>query len=251
MDLLDFIPFKTEFNKATFGLTTNASHTSENPLFGELKVRRIDRPAEEIAEFIVTKIDHWVGWNLKSEKTAVGGMTAIQALVNSFLLFGMTIEVNFGLLEEKDINGRLITTVNAKAVTNIESKGDLGESRRVIRMMLGALDFEFRGLAIKDEDYRYRSLDPQGSAAAFQKIFNEARIQHEKKPQGVSKATAIEFKKKPAPQTILLKKSTAPSPSPGVDADPSPAAQNGSAPTPEEPKSSKPKVMIISMKKPL
>ncbi len=249
MDLLDFIPFQTEFNKTSFGLTTNASHTSENPVFSELKVRRYDRPAAEISEFITTKIDHWVGWNLKSEKTAVGGMTSIRALVNSFLLFGMTIDVHFGLLEERDINGRLITTVNAKAVTHIESKGDLGESRRVIRMMLGALDFDFRSFAIKQEDYRYRSLDPEGSAAAFQQIFNEARIQHEKKPQGTPKATAIEFKKNPAPQTIPLRKSSSATDPSAPITTPDADLQNGSAQTPEEPKPSKPKVMIISMKK--
>ena len=37
MDLIDLIPFRTEFNKACQGLTTNATHTSENPVFNELK----------------------------------------------------------------------------------------------------------------------------------------------------------------------------------------------------------------------
>ena len=204
MELIDFIPFRSEFTKAQYGLTTNATHTSENPVFNELKVRRYDKPVADISEFILRKIDHWLGWTLISEKTAVGGMTTIRAEVSSFLLFGMKINVTFGLLEEKDVNGRMITTVNAKAETHIESRGDLGESRRTIRMMLGAMDFEFRTEQINEEDYQYRSLDTKGYTAASQQIFNDAQLQH-KLPEGNQKGTAIEFKKKPAIQTIQLK----------------------------------------------
>ncbi|MBM3162328.1 MAG: hypothetical protein FJZ79_03190 [Chlorobi bacterium] len=205
MDLTDFIPFKTEFAKAYYGLTGNATHTSETPVFNELKVRRYELPAQDLSEFITDKVERWVGWNFKNEKTAVGGMTVIRAEVISFALLGMKIDVTFGLHEEKDVNGRLITTVNAKALTNIESKGDLGESRRVIRMMLGALDFEFRKQIINEEDYHYRSVDPKGSTAAFQQIFNEAKLQNRKKADGSPKAKAVEFKKKNPVQTIPFK----------------------------------------------
>ncbi|MEI6758234.1 MAG: hypothetical protein FDX18_04065 [Chlorobium sp.] len=257
MDLIDFIPFRSEFTKAYHGLTSNATHTSERPVFNELKVRRYERPVSEISEFILHKIEHWVGWNLKNEKTAVDGTTTIRAEVSSFILFGMKIDITFGLLEEKDINGRPISTVNAKAETHIESKGDLGESRRAIRMMLGAVDFEFRNALIKEEDYLHRSLDAKGSAAAAQQVFNEARLQHHKKTEGAPKATTIEFKKKPAIQTILLKPSVkseestlAATPASGV------TEQNGSSPaTPDsgtnsgETVSSKPKITIITTKK--
>ena len=259
MDLSELIPFKNEFNKTYYGLKSNATHTSEHPLFHELKVRRYDLPIGEITEFILTKINHWVGWNLIYEKTAVGGMTAIRAEVSSFLLFGLKINITFGLLEEKDVNGRLITSVNAKAETQIESRGDLGESRRVIRMMLGAMDFEFRSEQIAEEDYQYRSLDITGSAAKQQQIFNDAQLQHHKQPESTPKGTAIEFKKKPAIQTIQLKptaknEETTPAATPLSDAD----VQNGSTASAsvihtaaEETRPSKPKIMIVTTKKTL
>lgn len=258
MELIDFIPFRSEFTKACHGLTTNATHTSENPVFNELKVRRYDKPIADISKFILSKIDHWLGWQLISEKTAVGGMTTIRAEVSSFILFGMKINVTFGLVEEKDINDRCITTVNAKAETHIESRGDLGESRRAIRMMLGAMDFEFRSELITEEDYQYRSLDTKGSAAASQQIFNDVQLQHHKQSEGTPKGTTIEFKKKPA-QTILLKP-TAKHDEAALAAPPFSGAeiQNGSSTsvpavsmTAEETRPQKPKIMIVTTKKTL
>jgi hypothetical protein len=257
MDLSELIPFKNEFNKTYYGLKSNATHTSEHPVFNELKVRRYDEPLAAISEFILNKIEHWVGWNLISEKTAVGGMTSIRAEVSSFLLLGLKINITFGLHEEKDVNGRLITSVNAKAETQIESKGDLGESRRVIRVMLGALDFEYRNQVIKEEDYQYRSLDAKGAAAESQQIFNEAKLQNHKKSEGSPKAKTIEFKKRPPVQTIQLNASsksheTSPSTAPVSAA----TDQNGSsAGTPEidaaldQARPSKPKIMIVTSKK--
>jgi hypothetical protein len=257
MDLLDLIPFQNEFNKTYHGLKSNATHTSERPVFNELKVRRYEKPVDEVSEFILSKIDHWVGWDFKNEKTAVGGMTTIRAEVSSFILFGMKIDITFGLFEERDINGRLITTVNAKAETRIESRGDLGESRRIIRMMLGALDFEFRSQQVKEDDYQYRSVDTNGPSAAFQQIFDEAKLQHQQKSEGSPKATTIEFKKRPAVQTIQIKPSeksseTALSVSPVAHS----TVQNGftatsheAQGTAEESKPSRPKVTIITTKK--
>ena len=257
MDLSELIPFKNEFNKTYYGLKSNATHTSEHPLFHELKVRRYDLPIGEITEFILTKINHWVGWNLIYEKTAVGGMTAIRAEVSSFLLFGLKINITFGLLEEKDVNGRLITSVNAKAETQIESRGDLGESRRVIRMMLGALDFEFRNKILSEEAYQFRSLDAKGAAAESQQLFNEAKLQTTAVSEGAPKAKAIEFKKRPPVQTIQLTSSsksheTVPASAP-LSAT---AEQNGSSvsfpdvdPTVDQARASKPKIMIVTSKK--
>jgi hypothetical protein len=259
MELIDFLPFRSEFNKACYGLTTNATHTSENPVFNELKVRRYDKPVADISEFVLSKVEHWLGWTLISEKTAVGGMNTIRAEVSSFILFGLKINVTFGLLEEKDINGRMITTVNAKAETRIESRGDLGESRRAIRMILGAMDFEFRTEQIAEKDYQYRSLDTKGSAAASQQIFNEAQLQQHKQPESSQKGTAIEFKKKPAIQTILLKP-TAKIEVPTLTDTPLSVAdiQNGSsaslpaAPvTAEETRPQKPKIMFVTTNKTL
>jgi hypothetical protein len=257
MDFFDLIPFKNEFNKAYYGVTSNATHTSERPVFNELKVRRYDKPVAAVSEFIINKIDHWVGWSLVSEKTAVGGMTSIRAEVSSFILLFMKINVTFGLLEEKDVNGRLITSINAKAETQIESRGDLGESRRVIRMMLGAMDFEFRNQVITEEDYQYRSLDSTGAAAASQQIFNEAQLQIHKKPQGAPKAKAIEFKKKPAIQTIQLKHSSVSNETSNTPAPVSAAfEQNGSsaniaeADLPvDQARPPRPKIMIVTSKK--
>jgi hypothetical protein len=257
MDLTDFIPFKNEFAKAYHGLTGNATHTSENPVFDELKVRRYEKPSAEVSEVILANIDRWIGWNLKNERTAVGGMMIIRAEVFSLALLGMKIDITFGLFEEKDVNGRMITTVNSKAETNIESKGDLGESRRVIRMMLGALDFEFRKEIISKEDYLYRAVDPRGSAFASQQLFNETKLQH-KKIEGSQKGTKIEFKSKVTKQTIPYKPS-AKSIDPFTSTSPTETeGQNGSSapvsvtvPVPEEIRLSKPKVTIITTKKPI
>lgn len=144
MDLNDFIPFKNEFNKACQGITSNATQTSDQPVFEELRVRRYRRPMSDLSGFIVDKIDRWIGWLIIREKTAAGGITTIRAEVSSIILFGLKVNVTFGLFEERDSSGLLMTTVNAKAETQIGARGDLGESRRVIRMMLGALDFNFQ-----------------------------------------------------------------------------------------------------------
>jgi len=262
MELIDFIPFKSEFTKACQGLTINATHTSEKPVFEELKVRRYDKPAADISTFILNKIDHWIGWNLISEKTAIGGMATIRAEVSSFILFGLKINVTFGLFEEKDINNRFITTVNAKAETRIESRGDLGESRRAIRMMLGAMDFDFRKEQIKEEDYQYRSLDSQGATAAQQQLFNNANLQQPQQTKNSSapKATTIEFKKRPAVQTILLKTTPKSDEKPRLPETPlaGTAVENGSSEstnaisiTSDETRPSKPKIMIVTTKKTL
>lgn len=250
MDLFDFIPFRNEMAKVYHGLTDNATHTSENPVFDELRVRRYECPIDTIADFITEKIENWVGWNLKNQKTAVGGMKTIRAEVTSFALLGMKIDVTFGLLEEKDINGRTITTVNGKAHTNIDSKGDLGESRRMLRMILASLDFEFRKQIVNDNDYSYRSVDPSGSNATFQHLFDETKLEH--RPSN-PKAKSIEFKKTDK-QEIMLKPSRPvteqTSPAPQAQA----AEQNSSVPaslpvTDEAPQPSKPKITVISLKK--
>jgi hypothetical protein len=248
MDLLDFIPFRNEMVKVYHCLTDNATHTSENPVFSELKVRRYEKPINEIADYILEKIDHWVGWNLKNEKTAVGGMRSIRAEVSSFALLGMKIDMSFGLVEETDVNGRPITTVNGKAHTRIDSKGDLGESRRMLRMLLSALDFEFRREIIHEDDYLFRSLDPKGSSGAFQQLFDETKLEH--RPSN-PKAKTIEFKK-PSKQAIPFMSSSKNSEAAQASA-PANAASvlTGSsfAAGEEIPKSPKPKITVISLKK--
>jgi len=257
MDFNDLFPFKNELNKAYQGIISNATHTSEQPAFDELRVRRYAKPMAEIAEFIVEKIDRWIGWFVLSEKTAVGGMTTIRAEVSSVILFGLKINVTFGLFEEKASNGSLITTVNAKAETQIDARGDLGESRRVIRMMLGALDFNFKKEQIKEEEYQERSLDAKGAASAMQEMFNNAELQQTAKSEGAAKATPIEFKKRPAVQTIQIKPSvkrddpfatpaTSDNSFQNIAQQSSPIAER----TPEETRAAKPKITIVTTKKP-
>ncbi len=256
MDFFDFVPFRNEIAKAYHGFTDNANHTSEHPVFDELKVRRYAQPASEVAALITDKIERWVGWNLKNEKTAVGGMAVIRAEVFSFALLGMKIDVTFGLNEEKDRHGHPITTVNSKAETNIDSKGDLGESRRVIRMMLHAIDFEFRKDILREDEYLLRSLDPKGSAQALQELFNNTKIRNQAGEAKKKKASAIEFKKKPAKQTIPLKPAASSSSNGASVKTPSSVKETdiaaGTAPaasiTPQTP-SSKPKVTVIKLKK--
>jgi hypothetical protein len=253
MELFDFIPFRSEMVKVYHCLTDNATHTSEKPVFSELKVRRYDRPINEVSDFILDKIDHWVGWSIKNEKTAVGGMKTIRAEVSSFALLGMKIDMNFGLIEETDVNGRLITTVNGKAHTRIDSKGDLGESRHMLRMMLSALDFEFRRQIIHEDDYLFRSLDPKGSVAAFQQLFDETQLEH--RPSN-PKAKTIEFKKA-AKQNITFTSSHKNGEQAPVSAAPQnvPADQFGttsaeaSAAGENGQQSSRPKITVISLKK--
>jgi len=233
MDLLDLLPFRKEMAKAYYGLTDNATHTSVSPIFPELKVRRFAKKTDEISEYITSKIDQWVGWDLRSKKTAVGGMTVIQAEVSSFALLGIKIKITLGLLEETDCKGERITTINAKAETQIESKGDMGESRRMIRMILESTDSEFAGSTLTEDEYFLRSLDAEGPAAAFQQIFNQAELRHTKKPSGRAKATTIEFRKAPSKQVIDIKPSTK------------------KAEPPATPSSTRPKVTVITTKKSL
>jgi hypothetical protein len=253
MDLFYFVPFRDEMVKVYHCLTDNATHTSENPVFNELKVRRYDCPIDDIADFILHKMEHWVGWSLKDNKTAVGGMKSIRGEVSSFALLGMKIDVSFGLVEETDVNGRKITTVNGKAHTRIDSKGDLGESRRMLRMMLSGLDFEFRPQIIHEDDYIFRSLDPKGSSAAFQQLFDETRLEH--RPSN-PKAKSIEFKK-PAKQAIEFKSSRTSGDQVQISTSSQAVAaeQIGSSATPSTPsgdntqKPAKPKITVISLKK--
>ncbi len=251
MNLFDFIPFRDEMVKVYHCLTDNATHTSETPVFNELRVRRYECPIDDVADFISEKVEHWVGWSLKHQKTAVGGMRTIRAEVSSFALLGMKIDITFGLIEEKDVNGLPITTVNGKAHTHIDSKGDLGESRRMLRMMLSSLDFEFRKQIVNEDDYALRSLDPKGANGAFQNLFDETKLEH--RPSN-PKAKSIEFKKNPK-QAIPYKSSL-----PNSDQVSSPtlqqavaADQNGSASaTPADDsaqKPIKPKITVISLKK--
>ncbi|TNJ39383.1 hypothetical protein FGF66_04560 [Chlorobaculum thiosulfatiphilum] len=253
MDLSSFLPFRDEMVKVYHCLTNNATHTSEKPVFSELKVRRYSCPIDDVAEFINNKIEGWVGWGLKNQKTAVGGMKTIRAEVSSFALLGMKIDVTFGLVEETDINGRKITTVNGKAHTRIDSKGDLGESRRMLRMMLVALDFEFRPQIVHEDEYVHRSIDPKNSSAAFQELFNESTLEH--RPSS-PKAKPIELKK-PAKQQIEFKssKSSGETVKTAVSSQAIPVVQNGaqsSAPdqdVEEVKKPAKPKITVISLKK--
>ncbi|NTU93814.1 MAG: hypothetical protein HGB29_07825 [Chlorobiaceae bacterium] len=246
MDLFELLPFKNEMAKLYHGLTDNATHTSEKPVFSELRVRRYDCPIDTVSDFIVDKIENWVGWNLKSQKTAVGGMKAIRAEVSSFVLLGMKIDVSFGLIEETDINGRKITTVNGKAHTNIDSKGDLGESRRMLRMILGALDFQFGRQSVNDTDYAYRSLNPISSNSAFQQLFDETKLEH--RPSN-PKPKAIEFKKS-------VKQEVQFTPSRQNGEPPAAASSQNGSPSEAAPATgnqaqqpSKPKITVISLKK--
>jgi hypothetical protein len=253
MDLSDFLPFRDEMVKVYHCLTSNATHTSEKPVFSELKVRHYGCPLDDVSDFITHKIESWVGWDMKNQKTAVGGMKTIRAEVSSFALLGMKIDVTFGLVEETDINGRKITTVNGKAHTRIDARGDLGESRRMLRMMLASLDFEFRPQIVHEDEYVHRSVDPASSNAACQQLFNdETTLEH--RPSS-PKAKHIELKK-PAKQQITFKSSKN-SGETVIPASPqaTPAVQNGTqttAPVPdveEVKKPAKPKITVVSLKK--
>ncbi len=253
MDIFDFVPFRNEVAKAYHGFTDNANHTSEHPVFDELKVRRYAKPLDEVASLITDKVTHWIGWNLKHKKTAVGGMTIIRAEVFSFALLGMKIDVTFGLAEETGRDGQPITTVNSKAETNIDARGDLGESRRVIRMMLHALDFEFRKSILREDEYLLRSLDPKGSAQALQELFDNTRIKNETGETKKKKASTIEFKKKPSKQTIPLKPAASSSSNGhslktrSSEKKETTDAKDSSAG--KKPSTSKPKVTVIKLKK--
>jgi len=254
MDLSDFLPFRDEMVKVYHCLTNNATHTSEKPVFSELKVRRYACPMEDVADVITNKIEGWVGWDLKNQKTAVGGMKTIRAEVSSFALLGMKIDVTFGLIEETDLHGRKITTVNAKAHTRIDSKGDLGESRRMIRMLLVALDFELRPQIIHEDEYVHRSCDPKTSDDAFEQLFAEnTTLEHR---PSTPKAKTIELKK-PSKQAIEFKSSKKSADTVKTPASPQaiPVDKNGSKPAAAAPdaeevkKPAKPKITVISLKK--
>ncbi len=244
MDILDFLPFNTELRKAYQGFTHNASKTSEHPAFDELRIRRFARPRDEVAAFIIKKILHWVGWNLRSKKTSVGGMVMIRAEVFSFALFGTKIDVSFGLSEEIDRNGKPITTVNSKAETEINARGDLGESRRVIRMVLAALDFEFRASRVKEHEYQLRSVDPESQQRNLQALF-ESTEQQEK---------PAEEKKKPVKKQIIQFSSKAKTNGSTVKEAPNTLEKTSGAPVSEEKTAApatapKAKIKVIKLKK--
>lgn len=195
----NLIPFRTGLDKACQGITTNATRTSETPAFEELRVRRFSRSIDEVALFVSEKIDHWIGWFLLQEKKKGNGML-IRAEVSSVILFGMKISLTIGLYEEKDHSGEALTTVHAKAETQIESKGDLGESRRAIRMILGALDFNFRNHQLTDETYRECSTDSMHHAQEATKIFDQPEKEQHPKPAAIKKRAPV--------QTIQLRSSS-------------------------------------------
>uniref|UniRef100_Q3ASD3 Uncharacterized protein n=1 Tax=Chlorobium chlorochromatii (strain CaD3) TaxID=340177 RepID=Q3ASD3_CHLCH len=206
MESNGFFPFRSELLKASIGLATTITETSEQPIFDELKIRRYNVPADEIASFILTKLDHWFGWNMLSDRPSKNNTRLIRADVGSILLFGLKIKVTYGLYEEKDANERPITSVHAHAETSIESKGDLGESRRVIRMMLSALDFNYLTEQLHDEEYQSRSLDCAATRYILEQMFVVEPEPEPAKPapSKVPKATVIELRKPNPVQTIPL-----------------------------------------------
>jgi hypothetical protein len=126
--------------KALQAFTSSASETSESPEFLELKTRRYKASVREVYEVALSLPPRWFGWRVVSREKNLGGMSAFKCEIFSALLGGNRIELSVWMIEERDVDGAVVTVVNAKGISSAPTRGDLGECRRNVAFFLFALD---------------------------------------------------------------------------------------------------------------
>lgn len=126
--------------KALQAFTSNTSETSESPEFLELKTRRYKASVREVYEVALSLPPRWFGWRVVSREKNLGGMSAFKCEIFSTLLGGNRIELSVWMIEERDVDGAVVTVVNAKGISCAPTRGDLGECRRNVAFFLFALD---------------------------------------------------------------------------------------------------------------
>jgi len=127
-------------SKARLAFISNEAETSEKPEYEELKTRRYALSVKDVYEIALGFASRWVNWRVVNRGKNFGGMAQLKCDVYSVLLGGNKLELSLIFSEERTSFGGICTVVNAKSVSTAPTKGDLGENRRWIALMLYSLD---------------------------------------------------------------------------------------------------------------
>lgn len=145
------------YRRTVVAFTENAARTSDDAEFDELRPRHYKARLNEIYDAILKKVDIWIGWEAANNEKSLGNMAIIKCKVPSLLLVGTTCLVDIWLNEIKREDGSYETVLNAKS--RCGNMGlDLGESQRMITMLVFALDDMFE---------QYRSVEYTAGSSSF------------------------------------------------------------------------------------
>jgi hypothetical protein len=210
----DFNP-ATLLRKAVLALTKNGAETSETPEFSELKTRHYRAKVGEVYTAAIQVSGRWLGWRITSREKNLGSMAAIKVEFKSLVLGGNTCELAVWFSEEKNADGVVMTTVNAKSVSDVQTNGDLGENRRVIAFFLFALDeevIENKSIPIKPDSSQVQTTAvPNAQASAPAGVSPNVQpsaqptapsLEH---PNGQAATTSSEIPKPTSPQPPRMK----------------------------------------------
>lgn len=131
------------YRRTVVALTENVARTSEDAEFDELRPRHYKARLNEVYDAILKKVDIWIGWEAANKEKSLGNMAIIKCKVPSLLLVGTTCQVDIWLNEIKRDDGAYETVMNAKCSCGNFLNVDLGESQRMITMVVFALDEMF------------------------------------------------------------------------------------------------------------
>ncbi|MDX2129767.1 MAG: hypothetical protein SFU91_12100 [Chloroherpetonaceae bacterium] len=144
-------------SKARLAFISNEAETSEKPEYEELKTRRYALSVKEVYEIALGFASRWVNWRVVNRGKNFGGMAQLKCDVYSVLLGGNKLELSLIFSEERTTFGGICTVVNAKSVSTAPTKGDLGENRRWIALMLYSLD---TAVAERLEELNAQGIEP-------------------------------------------------------------------------------------------
>lgn len=137
-----FDSFDTILRKAVLGFTQKYAETSDAPEFPELLTRRYPQSSAEVFEAALRVIERFIQWRVVGRDKNMGGVASLKCEIVSVVLGGNTNVFSMWMIPEPLPSGEACVTVNAKSVSQVETKGDLGENRRHIAFFLEALDKE-------------------------------------------------------------------------------------------------------------
>lgn len=134
--------FESIYRRTVVAFSDNVAKTSDDAEFDELRTRHYKARLNDIYDAILKKVDIWIGWETANREKSLGNMAIIKCKVPSLLLIGTQCQVDIWLNEIKRDDGTYETVLNAKCACG--SFGvDLGESQRMITMLVFALDDMF------------------------------------------------------------------------------------------------------------
>jgi len=134
--------FEMLYRRTVVALTENVARTSEDAEFDELRARHYKVRLNEVYDAILKKVDFWIGWEAANNEKSLGNMAIIKCKVPSLLLVGTSCQVDIWLNEIKREDGDYETILNAQCCCGTIGV-DLGESQRMITMLVFALDEMF------------------------------------------------------------------------------------------------------------